>query len=89
MLDLGLAGIEVMHSDHDAELVEKYTALADRFGLLKTGGSDFHGTNKNRIQLGTANGRRVPREWFDGLIKALDEKSSHFQSLMNTATETT
>jgi predicted metal-dependent phosphoesterase TrpH len=76
LLDLGLAGIEVIHSDHGSELIEKYTALASRFHLLKTGGSDFHGSNKTRIQLGTANGKRVPREWFDGLVKALDEKKS-------------
>ncbi len=65
--DLGLEGLEVIHSDHDAALVEKYGRLADRFGLLKTGGSDFHGTNKRDIQLGTANGRKVPREWMDAL----------------------
>jgi len=69
LTDLGLAGIEVIHSDHDAALVEKYTSLADRYGLLKTGGSDFHGTNKKNISLGTANGRRVPREFFDRLVE--------------------
>ena len=66
-VDLGLAGIEVIHSDHDAKLVEKYSALADRYGLLKTGGSDFHGTNKKDIDLGTARGRKIPREFFDRL----------------------
>jgi hypothetical protein len=65
--DLGLAGIEVIHSDHDAAQVEKFGALADRLGLLKTGGSDFHGANKKDITLGTANGRRIPRSWFDAL----------------------
>ena len=50
LVDLGLAGLEVIHSDHDADLVEKYAPLADRYGLLKTGGSDFHGTNKKDIQ---------------------------------------
>jgi predicted metal-dependent phosphoesterase TrpH len=69
LLDLGLAGIEVIHSDHDAVLFEKYSALADRFGLLKTGGSDFHGTNKKNIDLGTANGRRVPRAYLDALLE--------------------
>ena len=54
LIDVGLAGIEVIHSDHDAKLVEKYSKLADRLGLLKTGGSDFHGTNKKDISLGTA-----------------------------------
>jgi len=71
LMDLGLAGIEVIHSDHDAEAVRKYAALADRLGLLKTGGSDFHGTNKSGIDLGIAGGRRVPREWFDALYQAV------------------
>ncbi len=66
--DLGLIGLEVIHSDHTSELVDKYSALADKFGLLKTGGSDFHGKNK-KIDLGIANGRRVPREWFDALVE--------------------
>jgi predicted metal-dependent phosphoesterase TrpH len=69
LVDLGLVGLETIHSDHDAGLVEKYTRLADRFGLLKTGGSDFHGTNKKDIQLGLANGRRIPREFLDRLLE--------------------
>jgi predicted metal-dependent phosphoesterase TrpH len=71
LIDLGLGGIEVIHSDHTPALVEKYARLADRFALLKTGGSDFHGTKKVGIQLGIANGRRVPREFFDRLHDAL------------------
>ena len=69
LVDLDLAGLEVIHSDHDASLVEKYTKLADRYGLLKTGGSDFHGTNKKDIQLGVAHGRRIPRAFMDGLLE--------------------
>ena len=68
LVDLGLAGLETIHSDHDAELVEKYTALAKRYNLLTTGGSDFHGTNKKDISLGTARGRKVPRAFFDALV---------------------
>jgi len=74
LIDLGLRGIEVMHSDHNAKLVEQYTALADRYHLLKTGGSDFHGSNKSNIQLGDANGRRIPREFFDALQSALSSQ---------------
>jgi len=69
LIDLGLAGLEVMHSDHTPDLVSKYTALADRFGLLKTGGSDFHGGNKKDIEIGYARGQRVPREFLDGLLE--------------------
>jgi hypothetical protein len=71
LADLGLAGLEVIHSDHNEAMVTKYTALADKYGLLKTGGSDFHGTNKKNISLGVANGRRVPREFFDSLVARL------------------
>ena len=76
LTDLGLAGIEVIHSDHDAALIEKYTNLADRFGLLKTGGSDFHGINKKEIQLGNANGRRIPRRFMDDLLARSREPST-------------
>lgn len=39
----GAAGIEVFHSDHGAEEVKKYAQLGERYGLIQTGGSDFHG----------------------------------------------
>ena len=71
LVDLGLAGLEVIHSDNNDAMTEKYSKLADRFGLLKTGGSDFHGTNKYDIYLGTANGRRIPRILFDELKERL------------------
>jgi 3',5'-nucleoside bisphosphate phosphatase len=74
LVDLGLAGIEVLHSDHDAAWVEKCTRLAERFGLVKTGGSDFHGRNKESISLGNANGRRIPREFFDNLIATIQSR---------------
>lgn len=67
LVDLGLGGLEVIHSDHDAGMVERYSDLADRYGLLQTGGSDFHGGNKQDIRLGFANGRRIPRRMFDDL----------------------
>ena len=70
LVDQGLAGIEVFHSDHDADWVNKTMRLAQRYGLLKTGGSDFHGSNKKDIELGLARGRRVPRELFDELDDA-------------------
>src|SRR5690349_19032111 len=34
LADLGLAGLEVIHSDHDAGTIEKFSTMADRFGLL-------------------------------------------------------
>ena len=71
LADLGLEAIEVIHSDHDQAWVEKCGDLADRFGLLKTGGSDFHGINKKEIQLGLANGRRIPRRFMTSIEERL------------------
>jgi 3',5'-nucleoside bisphosphate phosphatase len=69
LIDLGLLGIEVIHSDHDEKLVSQYTQIADQYNLVKTGGSDFHGTNKKDIPLGSAKGRQVPRAFFDELVE--------------------
>ena len=48
----GLAGLEVYHSGHTPELVRRYAALAQRLGLLKTGGSDYHGDAKEGSPVG-------------------------------------
>src|SRR5688572_5968853 len=69
LVDLGLEGIEVIHSDLDDSWVDKCLELAERYNLLKTGGSDFHGANKKDVHLGVANGRKVPREYMDRLIE--------------------
>ena len=71
LVDLGLAGIEVIHSDFDQAMVDFLTRLAEHFHLVKTGGSDFHGSNKPDVQLGVANGRRIPRAFFDRLLDAI------------------
>lgn len=43
LADHGLDAIEVYHSDHLPEDVQHYRGLAQRLGLLVSGGSDFHG----------------------------------------------
>jgi len=39
----GLDGVETIHPSHDASLTRYYTQVARDFGLLETGGSDYHG----------------------------------------------
>ncbi len=54
MIDCGLRGIEVYHSSHSKEEMEYYRRIAEQFGLLVSGGSDYHGkTVKPDIELGT------------------------------------
>ena len=51
--EAGLNAVEVYHSDHSAALTEIYLGLAKKHALKVTGGSDFHGTFKPDIKLGT------------------------------------
>jgi len=44
--DLGLRGIEIWHPQHGPVAVRRLRALAARYGLLETGGSDFHGPQR-------------------------------------------
>ncbi|MFP2934801.1 PHP domain-containing protein, partial [Pyxidicoccus sp. 3LG] len=39
----GLAGLEVLHSDHNPSVRQKYLTLAAELDLVPTSGSDFHG----------------------------------------------
>jgi predicted metal-dependent phosphoesterase TrpH len=53
LCDAGLNAIEAYHSDHGAKETELYLRLAKRYGLMVTGGSDFHGAPKPEVLLGT------------------------------------
>ena len=53
LCDSGIGGIEVYHSDHGPQDVARYAALAAKYNLAVTGGSDFHGDIKPDIELGT------------------------------------
>jgi hypothetical protein len=65
----GLVGLEVYHSDHPPALQAYYRDLAAELDLLPTGGSDFHGTVKPDIELGSgrAHNVNVPLEFLEGL----------------------
>ena len=59
----GLSGMECYYSAYDDETVKKSLNIANEFGLLCSGGSDFHGTTKPDIKLGFGKGNlRVPFE---------------------------
>ena len=50
--ELGLAGIEVDHQDHDAAARERLRSMARNLGLVVTGSSDYHGDGKADHDLG-------------------------------------
>ncbi len=67
MRDAGLVGIEVQHSDHSASDRARYQAIADKYELAPSGGSDFHGALKPQIKLGSGiqGNVQVPKDWLE------------------------
>ena len=50
--EMGLDGIESLYQANTVEENIAFTRLADKLKLMKTAGSDFHGSNKANITLG-------------------------------------
>ena len=68
--EAGLAGIETVYSTYAPAEERQIRALAKKYDLIMTGGSDFHGSNKPHIQLGSGMGKLfVPEEFLDGIKK--------------------
>ena len=69
LCDAGMNAIEAYHSDHAPEDTALYLKLAERYGLLVTGGSDFHGTVKPGVVLGSgcAGNLRIPGDLVEKL----------------------
>ena len=43
LIEAGLEGIEAYHPAHDVMMTQVWLDVAKRYGLIVTGGSDFHG----------------------------------------------
>lgn len=52
----GLDGMEVYYAAYDKETTALAKQIAAEYGLLESGGSDFHGQNKPDIDLGSGKG---------------------------------
>lgn len=65
LVEAGLEGLEVRHTEHSAARARHYEALARDLALLPTGGSDFHGTPGHRSRLGRP---VVPDAWAEALV---------------------
>lgn len=66
----GLVAMETDYVTYDKATVERARAIAAEFGLLPSGGSDFHGTNKPDIRVGVGKGNlAVPMAYYENLVK--------------------
>ena len=68
----GLVAMETHYSEFDQEMTEKAIKLTEHFDLKQSGGSDFHGTTKPGIELGTGRGDLfVPYSFYEELLQCL------------------
>ncbi len=75
---LGLRGMEVFYPEHSEDIIDRYTRIANTFSLIKTGGSDFHGNNKEGSILGDCGPRGCPTmEVVEQLKQAAGVSSKH------------
>jgi hypothetical protein len=63
-------GIEVVHSDHGPEEEHRYAELAREFGLIQTGGSDYHGVRQGVVFHGDLGSKTVAIDVLDKLRAA-------------------
>lgn len=60
MISCGLKGIEVYHSSHTKEEMKYFLEIANKYNLLVSGGSDYHGkTVKPNIELGSGKNNNI------------------------------
>lgn len=68
MAEAGLDGIEAIYSCNQGPDEKDFTELANQYGMLISGGSDFHGSNKPYIKLGSGKGNlKIPYEILENI----------------------
>lgn len=66
--EVGLKGIEAIYSSYTPGDERKIRLLAKKYGLILSGGSDFHGSNKPGLDLGVGFGSLfVPEDILDNI----------------------
>ena len=71
LTEAGLLGLEAIYSTYPAAEERQMRRLAAKYGLLISGGSDFHGENKPGLDLGTGYGRLfIPCSLLDDIRNA-------------------
>lgn len=70
LIDEGLVAIETMHSSYSNEDIAIARQIASDFGILESGGSDFHGSFKPGIMLGVGKGNLdIPVDVYNKLLE--------------------
>ena len=73
MVSLGMRGMEVLYPENSPGQTARYMDLARRYGLMVTGGTDFHGSLKPTIKIGLGKGDlHVPFAYYQRLCQAIE-----------------
>ena len=71
LVDFGLAGVELYYPTQSSGCRRKIRQIVDKYGLLYTGGSDYHGDIRPGSHLAGGKNVTVPRQLIDSLWKKL------------------
>jgi predicted metal-dependent phosphoesterase TrpH len=70
----GLKGIEVYYPEHTPPEVATYKFLAEKYGLVMTGGTDYHGIDGNNLDIGVGRGdMKLPYSMVEALRAARNQ----------------
>ncbi len=75
MREMGMDGVEAYYSGHTRNFTNFLLNVARRHGMVVSGGSDFHGTVKPDVEIGSGKGRlQVPDDVLISLKNALNKR---------------
>jgi predicted metal-dependent phosphoesterase TrpH len=69
---VGMVGLEAYYNNSTAEDIRKVLALSDKYNLIPTGGSDYHGIEPDEVPIG---GVEVPLSSAERLIALAGQRS--------------
>jgi Cof subfamily protein (haloacid dehalogenase superfamily) len=80
----GLMGIETKYATYTSNDERRIKELADKYNLLQSGGSDFHGNNKPGLELGIGYGKLCISEEFVDKMKEARQRKILFSDIDGT-----
>jgi len=76
LVRFGLMGIEASYPEHTKDQISLYKGLAQKHDLLVTGGSDYHGIEANKVEIGIrSRGMKLSYSMVEAMKEALDLNS--------------
>jgi len=75
--DMGIDGMEVLYPTWTVSVSHHYQNLADKYRLLKCGGSDCHGLHKDYVGIGTT---KMPYAWLEEMKSRLARQATDTSS---------